>query len=136
MQRDRLAEVSAAAAAETVGHLLSQIGGPDLHSALIRAACQQLGSLPQGALPPVTVESAEPLSPEHLGVLRNTLGTATDAANFKTVKGLGAGIRISTGKGLIDASVRGLTQFARQALVKAMNHRENNRNPLQSANDV
>ena len=49
-QRDTLAEVSAAAAAETVGRLLEQIGGPDLQSALIESACQQLGSLPPDAL--------------------------------------------------------------------------------------
>ncbi|MEZ5583355.1 MAG: hypothetical protein R3F37_11940 [Candidatus Competibacteraceae bacterium] len=136
--RDRLAEVSAIAAAETVGCLLKQIGGSgsNLHSALIESACQQLGSLPPNALLPVTVESAEPLSPEHLAALHSALGPAADAADFRTVDGLGAGVRISTGKGLIDASVSGLTQFARQALVKAMNHRENNRNPLQSTNDA
>jgi F-type H+-transporting ATPase subunit beta len=42
--------------------------------------------------------------------------------------------RISTGKGLIDASVSGLTQFARHSLVKEMTRRANNHNPLQRTN--
>ncbi len=49
--------------------------------------------------------------------------------------GLGDGVRISTGKGLIDASVKGLVQFASQSLVKEMSHRANNHNPLQNINN-
>ncbi len=135
-QRDTLAEASATAAAEAVGRLLEQIEGPDLQSALIQSACQQLGSLPPDALAPVKIESAQPLSPEQLAALKNALGPAADAADFRTVDGLGAGVRITTSSGLIDASVSGLAQFARQSLVREMNRRANNHHPLQSVNDA
>jgi F0F1-type ATP synthase membrane subunit b/b' len=135
-QRDTLAEVSATAAAETVGRLLEQIRGPELQSALIESACKQLGSLPPDALRPVKIETGQPLSPEQLAALNSALGPAAAAADFRTVDGLGAGVRISTGSGLIDASVSGLAQFARQSLVKEMKRRANNDNPLQSVNDA
>lgn len=135
-QRDTLAEVAAAAAAETVGRLLEQIGGPDLQAALIQSACQQLGALPQDAIAPVKIESAQPLSPQQRTALENALGPAANGADFRTVDGLETGVRISTGKGLIDASVSGLAQFARQSLLKEMKRRANNHNPLQSTNDA
>lgn len=135
-QRDTLAEVAAAAAAETVGRLFEQIGGPELQSALIESACQQLRSLPQNAIAPVKIESALPLSSEQLAAVNDALGPAANGADFRTVNGLGAGVRIATGQGLIDASVSGLTQFARQSLVQEMKRLVNNHNPLQSANDA
>ncbi|MCA9142649.1 MAG: F0F1 ATP synthase subunit delta [Planctomycetaceae bacterium] len=135
-QRDTLAEVAATAAAETVGRLFEQIGGPELQSALIESACQQLRSLPQRTIAPVKIESALPLSPEQLAALNDALGPAASGADFRTVDGLGAGVRIATGQGLIDASVSGLTQFARQSLVQEMKRLANNHNPLQSVNDA
>ncbi len=135
-QRDRLAEVSATAAAQAVGRLLEQIGGPDLQSALIESACRQLTSMPHDTLGSVKVESTQPLSPEQRSALRTALGPAADAADFRTVDGLGDGVRISTDKGLIDASVKGLVQFASQSLVKEMGRLSNNHNPLQNVNDA
>jgi F0F1-type ATP synthase membrane subunit b/b' len=135
-QRDTLAEVSAAATANTVGRLLTQIGGPDLQSALIKSACQQLRSLPQDGISPVKIESTQPLSTDQIASLKNALGPAADAADFRTVNDLVYGIRISTGKGLIDASVKGLVQFASQSLVTEMSRRANNHNPLQNINDA
>lgn len=135
MQRDTLAEVSAAAAAETVGRLLTEIGGPDLQSALIGSACAQLREMPAGEISPVKVESAEPLSNEHMTLLRDAIGAAADTADYRVIDGFGDGIRITTGKGLIDASVNGLVQFASQSLVKEMGLRANHHNPLQHVND-
>jgi F-type H+-transporting ATPase subunit b len=135
-QRDTLAEVSAAAAAETVGRLLTQIGGPELRSALIQSACRQLELLPHEGLSPVKVESTQPLSPDHLSMLKQSLGPVADSADFRTVSGLGDGVRISTGRGLIDASVNGLATFASQSLVKEMSRRANHHNPLQSPSDA
>jgi F0F1-type ATP synthase membrane subunit b/b' len=135
-QRDRLAEVSATAAAQAVGRLLEQIGGPDLQSALVDSACQQLASLPHDTLGSVKVESTRPLSPEQLSALSTALGPAADGADFRTVDGLGDGVRISTSKGLIDASVKGLVQFASQSLVKEMGRLTSNHNPLQNVNDA
>lgn len=136
MQRDTIAQAAAAAAAETVGKLLEQISGRDLESALIDSACRQLRSLPPDAIAPVKVESAKPLSPQQRAALEDALGRAAAAAEFRTVDDLAGGVRISTGKGLIDASVIGLSSFARRSLVKELNLRANNHNPLQAADDV
>lgn len=134
-QQDRLAQAAALAAAETVGQLLRQIGGPEIHAALLRSACQQLRALPQDALAPVKVETATPLSSEDRATLDEALGPAAAGADYRTSKELGVGVRIATGQGLIDASASGLAGFARQALVKHINHRTNNHNPLRQAND-
>ena len=133
-KRATLGEVAGAAAADTVGRLLEQIGGPDLHSALIESACRQLAAMQIDTTAPVKVESNEPLSQDQATKLRHALGDGADRAEFRTVENLGAGIRILTDRGLIDASVAGLTQFARQSLVKEMKRRANNHNPLQGTN--
>lgn len=134
-QRDTLATVAAHAAADTVGQLFEQIGGPELQSALIESAAQQIRSLPQGTLAPVKVESAQPLSSAQLEVLTNALGSAAEDTDFRTIEGLGAGVRIATRKGLIDATVSGLTRFARQSLVTEINRLAKNHNPLQGPSD-
>lgn len=135
-QQETLAQVAAAAAGDTVEHLLKQIGGPELHAALVESACEQLRSLPQESISPIKIESTQGLSAGQLGQLRDVLGSAVDKADIRTIDGLGAGIRISTGRGLIDASVSGLSQFARQSLVTEMNIRAHNHNPLQKSNDA
>ncbi|MCA9137204.1 MAG: F0F1 ATP synthase subunit delta [Planctomycetales bacterium] len=134
-QRDTLAEVSAAAAADTVGRLLTQIGGPDLQSALINSACVQLREISSGEIAPVKIESKEPLSDDQIALLRSALGSSADATDFRVDEGLGDGVRITTGKGLIDASVRGLVQYASQSLIKEMGLRANHHNRLQHAGD-
>ncbi len=105
-------------------------------SALIEAGYQQLRSLPRQAISPIKIESSQPLSADQLAKLKSVLGSAADAADFRTVGGLGAGIRISTGKGLIDATVSGLSQFARKSLVSELNLHASNHNPLQNINDA
>lgn len=131
-QRDSLAAVAATAAAETVRRLLEQIGGGELQTALIDSACQQLRAWPHDAIGPVKVESAQSLSATELAALKDALGVAAVGADFRISEGLGAGVRIATQKGLIDATVSGLTQFARQSLVAEMNRQVNNHNRLPS----
>jgi hypothetical protein len=133
-QQDTLAEVAATSAAEMVGQLLKQIGGPDLHAALVQSACQQVGKLPQDALAPVKVESALPLAADQRAALDAALGPAATGADYRTVGELGAGVRLMTAQGLIDASASGLATFARQALIQEMNLRTNSHNPLLMAN--
>ncbi|MEQ9410305.1 MAG: ATP synthase F0 subunit B [Fuerstiella sp.] len=135
-QRDRLAEVAAVAAAETVRRLFEQIGGPELQAALIESACQQLRNLPQDDIAPVKIESTTPLTAEEQTRLKNALGTAADRADFRTTEGLGAGVRVATRKGLIDATVSGLTGFARHTLVTEMSRRANNHHHSQSAENA
>ncbi len=136
VQQDRLGEVSAMVTAEMVKRLLEQIGGPDLQSSLIQSACQRLASFSQDSIAPVKIESSLPLSEEQVTEIKDALGSAATSADFRMVDGLGVGVRISTAKGLIDASASGLSQFARQSLVKEMQRQSNNDNPNQSVNDV
>ena len=63
-QRDTLASAAAAAAADSVGKLLTQIESPDLQSSLIRFACQQLEKLSPESIAPVKVETSQTLSPD------------------------------------------------------------------------
>jgi F0F1-type ATP synthase membrane subunit b/b' len=135
-QQDRLAEVAAAAAAESVGRLLEQIDGPELQSALVQSACRQLQSFSPDAIAPVKIESSQPLSPGDMALINDTLGPARDSTVFSTVDRLGVGVRISTAQGLIDASSSGLAHFARQTLVKELQRRANNHNPMQRVNNV
>jgi len=129
-QQDTLAHVAAYAAADAVGNLLQQIAGPELHDALVQSACRQLHMLPAERLGQVKIESARPLSTQQRAALTEALGPAAAGADFRTVDDLRAGVRVSTGNGLIDASIGGLASYARQALVKEMNHHANNHNPL------
>jgi F-type H+-transporting ATPase subunit b len=122
-EQARIAEAAAFAAGEAVARLLKQIASPELHTALLRSACRQLHALPQDRLKPVTVETAEPLDSDNRAVLDDALGPAAAGADVRTNRGLGVGVRISTGQGLIDASAAGLAGFARGALLKQMNHR-------------
>ena len=134
-QRDTLAEVAAAAAAESVDQLLRRIGGPDVHAALIQSACRQLRAVSRDDLSPVKVESAQSLSPQDRAALDEAMGSAAQTADYRTVEELGVGVRISSAKGLIDATASGLAGFARQALVKEMIHRANHPNSLQIGYD-
>jgi F0F1-type ATP synthase membrane subunit b/b' len=127
-QLNRLAQAVAFAAAETLGHLLEQLRGPDIDEALLKSACDQLRQLPHDDLAKVKVESARPLTE----VERTTLEDAMDAASvdYRSAESLGVGLRVSTAGGLVDASASGLVSFARQALLKEMNHRGKHQ-PLQ-----
>ncbi len=133
-QGDRLAEVCALASAESVGRLLTQIGGPNLHSALVAAACEQIRTLAPTELARVKVETTQSLTSEQIESLKSALGAAADTVDFRSVEGLGDGIRISTDKGLVDASVQGLVRFTRQSLVKEMNLRANNHSQIERSN--
>lgn len=137
-QRDTLAEVAAASAADAVGKLLQQIEGPDLQAGLVQAACRQLESLQHQVLAPVKVESSESLSAQQTAALRAALGAAGETADFRIAEGIGAGVRVSTARGLIDTSTSGLSYFARQSLVKEMQQRASQycQHPMQGANDV
>lgn len=136
-QRDTLAEVAAASAADAVAKLLQQIEGPELQEGLVQAACRQLESLDHQVLAPVKVESSESLSAEQSAALRAALGSAGQTADFRIADGIGMGVRVSTARGLIDTSTRGLAYFSRQTLVKEMQQRASfHQHPMQSVNDV
>jgi F-type H+-transporting ATPase subunit b len=132
----KLAQAAAAAAAATVAELLEQVGGPNLQSALIRMACEQLRSLRSQTLAPVKIESAAPLAPADRTAIQATLGESARQATFLVDESIGAGIRISTGGGLIDGTAGGLAEFARQALIKQLSQTPNNHYFQPRANDA
>lgn len=121
-QMSMLASAVAAAAGSLVGELLGRLTGNDLKSGLLNAACSQLRELDLDSTP-VTVESAGPLSDEEQARLVAALGPAASGATYRVVPDLGSGIRITTSRGLIDASTAGLKEFAQQALAADLKNR-------------
>jgi F0F1-type ATP synthase delta subunit len=119
-QQEHLAAAIAAATGAAVERLLRQIGGPDLDQRLAGAACRTLQALSGEALGSVTVESAHPLDQETQTALATELGEAARTTAFRVTSTLGAGIRISTNQGLVDASAAGLAAFARRVLAEQL----------------
>ena len=117
-------QAQAAALAETVGRigaasvrdLLQALDGPSLDLALVRGACQEVRTLPEAARRAATVESARPLDPEGRRLLQDALG-----AEFteRTVAELGAGVRVTTTAGQVDASALAIARRAARELAAA-----------------
>ena len=117
-QARRVASDAAAAAREIVVRLLEQIESPDLEQALVGAASRELAKLAAaGPVAPVIVESAGALDPAGLDALARVAGVAGSEMTARLVPELGAGVRILTARGLIDASAAGLAAHAERALV-------------------
>lgn len=133
-QQDTLSVAAATAAAEAVQQLMKQIGGPDVHAALVASACHQLAALQPESLAPVKIESEQALSAEAQAALNEALRTAAASADYRQVEDMGVGIRVTTAQGLIDASASGLARFARQALLQEMSLRSGKHNSFQIAN--
>lgn len=117
---ERLSRVVATTTGELVSRLLAQLDTPDLESALTQAACRQLRALEDNSLEPVTVESAKPLTAEAQAALETVLGGSFASADFRVVPELGIGLRISTNRGLVDASSKGLAAFAERTLASQL----------------
>ena len=111
-----LASDAAAAARSLVERLLDEIGGPELDAALVRAACARLAALPaEGRTGRVQVETARPLAADS----RAAIVVALDAGavlHERVVPELGAGARIVTPAGLVDATASGMAAWAERAL--------------------
>lgn len=115
-QTATLARAAAVAAGALVGQLLTRLNGTDLQEALLRAACDQLRGLALDSTP-VTVESSQPLSDDDRARLDAALGKASAFATYRVVSDLGGGVRITTSRGLVDASIAGLAEFGERTLV-------------------
>jgi len=94
-------------AATAVRELLMQVSGPALDTALVRSACQQLSDGASSSTQAL-VEHAQPLSEEAQRLLRTALGQYS----ARQVPELGAGVRIITDTGQVDATA---LSFARRA---------------------
>ena len=114
-QTANIARAVATATNQTVRQFLQQMTGIELEQALVRAACRELQAFSDDSLAPVTVESAAALDDAAEQQIRQVLGASAGSARFRVVPDLIGGLRISTARGLIDASITGLAGFAEHA---------------------
>lgn len=118
-QLDALAESLAQLTAASVRSLLAQLDGPELDTALVRGACQQLRDLPQEARAGALVESAHALPDAARSLLEQALGGPLPPQHTRTLAELGAGVRVTTSQGQVDASALALARRAAQAVREA-----------------
>jgi F-type H+-transporting ATPase subunit b len=121
-QASQLGQAAAGAAASVVARLLERLDSPGLDSGLVRSACGELEKIPKASLSPVRIETARPLAPEDRAAIEAALSGVIPAPAYHVDDVLGAGIRIWTSQGLIDASIAGLSLHAEQALRSELNH--------------
>jgi F-type H+-transporting ATPase subunit b len=109
----RLAESVGRVAAESVRQLLDVLAGPSLDAALIRAACAELAAFPVEIRRSALIESARPLDAEARSLLVSVLG---DGIRERVVDELGAGVRVTTSAGAVDATSASLARRAAHAV--------------------
>lgn len=119
-QVERLSAAVAAATRESVERLLTALNAPGLDAGLVQAACRQLRTLDGRALGAVLIESAQPLGADTEATVRAAMTDRATAAEFRVVPDLGAGVRITTARGLIDASAAGIAGQAERRLMDAL----------------
>lgn len=105
----RLAESVGRVAAESVRRFLDVLDGPSLDTALIRAACTELAAFPVEVRRSALIESARPLDAEARSLLVSVLG---DQIQERIVDELGAGVRVTTSAGAVDATAASLARRA------------------------
>jgi F0F1-type ATP synthase membrane subunit b/b' len=116
LQTGLLADALGRVAAASVRRLLETLDGPSLDLALVRGACEELGKLPEAARRAATVEAARPLGDEARRLLHATLGGEVEE---HTVQELGAGVRVTTPSGQVDASALALARQAEREVAGA-----------------
>lgn len=118
-----LARDAALAAREIVTRLLSEVDGPELESALLAAACREVATLrASGSLAPLVAEAARALDEAALGSLAKAAGVPAGQVTHRVAPDLVAGLRVLTGKGVVDLSVSGLAAQAERLLVGKLDH--------------
>jgi F-type H+-transporting ATPase subunit b len=135
-EASELGRAAATAAATSLSRLLDRIRSPELESALVRSACNELKKFSNASLSPVKVESAFPLSLEDRAKVEASLEEATPPLVYRVNEELRGGVRIWTAQGLIDASIAGLSRYAEQTLRQEMNnHAGTSKNLSQAEHD-
>lgn len=104
-----LAAVIGGLAADAVRKLLEAVNGPSIDLALIRGACDRLRRLPLEARRAAQVESARALDAEAKRLLQSALG---GEFTERVVTALGAGVRVTTPAGQVDATALSLARHA------------------------
>lgn len=117
---ERLADAVATTSREIVGRLLASLEAPELEAALVRAASRQLQALDAPSLGAVLIESAKPLDASDRGAITTALGTRATSSDFRVVPDLGAGVRVTTARGLINVSATGIAAEAERLLARAL----------------
>lgn len=106
-----LADTIGRVAAEAVRELMATLSGPAVDLALIRRAQSELGGFAPG-LAPAVVDCARALDSEGRAVLGQSLGPDFEERIHEE---LGAGVRVTTARGQVDASASGIARrVARQ----------------------
>jgi len=103
-------------AAASVRSLLHDLEGPELDAALVRAAREELEAVPVAARSAAMVECAHPLEAESRALLRDALG---EGFQERVVPELGAGVRVTTAAGQVDATAASLARQAALAVRQA-----------------
>lgn len=103
-------------AAESVARLLATLHGPSLDAALVRGARAELDALPIAARSAALVESARELDDETREILAGVLGSEF---KVRTVHELGAGVRVITAVGQVDATAVSLARLAARTVSAA-----------------
>jgi hypothetical protein len=103
-----------------VGRLLASLEAPELEAALLRAALRQVQALEVISLGAVLIESAAPLGASDRDVMTAALGTRATSLEFRVVPDLGAGVRVTTARGLVDVSAAGVAAEAERLLKLAL----------------
>jgi F-type H+-transporting ATPase subunit b len=117
---ERLAAATADAARVAVEHFLTSLGAPDLDAGLVRAACRQVAALDGASLGSVLIESARPLGDDTRKALMAAVKDRAAGVEERVVADLGAGVRVTTARGLIDATAVGVAAAAGRALTEAL----------------
>jgi F0F1-type ATP synthase membrane subunit b/b' len=113
-----LADTVGRIAATSVSSLLESLEGPSLDAALVRAACKELASVPTVAKTSAVVESARPLDAETRRLLQDSLGRSVEE---RVLAELGAGVRVTTEAGQVDATAVSLARRAARAITTLEN---------------
>jgi F0F1-type ATP synthase membrane subunit b/b' len=108
-----LAEAVGRIAAASVRSFLGALEGPALDAALVRAAREELDAVPKAARRPAVVECARPLDAETRAILESVLG---EGFQERIVRELGAGVRVTTPAGQVDATAVALARRAALAV--------------------
>ncbi|MEZ4370788.1 MAG: hypothetical protein R3B07_08180 [Polyangiaceae bacterium] len=110
------AELVGRIAGEAVRNLMSTLDGPALDRALVSRAIVELEQLGEPARRAVSIEAARPLSRES----KQALGAVLGAVEERVVPELGAGVRVTTCAGRVDATASGCARQAAVALQNAL----------------
>jgi len=114
-----LAEDVGRVAAGSVQSLLLALDGPELDLALVRAACRELRALGPLAQDHPVVEAAHPLGEEAQALLQGALGHPPEV---RLSPALGAGVRVTTAQGQVDATAAAFAREAAQATAREAEH--------------